>query len=397
LNTRTLLAGTAIGVVLGGILLNAPSVWAQLTVTDPISDVLNDTLITALQNAATAAISTLQNAVNDTLNTNLGDGGSIATTLRQGFTQEANYLKGQIGAVEQITDASNTAMALYQRQFRNVEIRDDHVTNPVHCASLDNQQAITIAAGQSWAVSQSIQQVADPRGEGGPNQPANAGQGQAVAAIDDLHRARYCSATDAEAGVCTPSANPNADQRASSLFGTGTYADQTAVTAANDYATHLIQPIVPAALRGSQLTSQSGREAAVRRREYNARMSLAHDVVDYAIAIQTPSVPLTPAQQQQLQNEGLPAATTGSWYQGLALEVDRRISDINWAAQLQAMPPASVEREIAMEIALNNYLQFQNFRVALYAAVTNAALLATSTERDFRPATQMPSPSIVAN
>jgi hypothetical protein len=393
LNRKSILTGTAIGITIGAVLLNAAPVLAQLAVTDPISD----TFISTLQAAATSAISTLQNTLSDVLNTNLGADGSIATTLREGFTQLTNFQKGQIGAQEQITDASNTAMALYQRQLRDAQIRDEHVANSQNCAAADNGEGIVVAAGQSWAVSQSVQQVSDPRGEGGPNQPAFAGQGQAVAAIDDLHRARYCSPVEAQAGACTLSANPNADQHAASLFGAGTYSNQDAVTAANDYVTHLIQPIVPAAIRGDQLLSQSGREAAVRRREYNARMSLAHDVADYALAIQTPSVPLTPAQRQQLQNEGLPAATTGSWYQVVGLEADRRVSDVNWAAQLEAMPPASVEREIATELALNNYLQFQNFRVALYAAVTNAALLAAQTEQNYHSATPMPSPSIVAN
>jgi hypothetical protein len=394
---RSLLATTAIGIVFAAALLGAEPSWADLPVVDPTEDGVLTTVIGTLQSATTSVITTLQNALNDTLNTTLGIDGSIATTLRQGFTQEANYLKGQIGAQEQITDASNTAMALYQRQLRDAQIRDEHVATPLNCAAIDNGEAIVVAAAQSWAVAQSMEQVSDPRGSGAPGQPAFTGAGQAVAAIDSLHRSRYCSANEAQAGACTLSPTPDADQTASSLFGPGTYANQTAVTTANDFATNLIQPIVPAAIRGDTLMSASGQEAAVRRREYDARMSLVHNVVDYAIAIQSPSVPLTAAQQQQLQNEGLPAATMGSWYQGVALEVDRRISDINWAATLQSMPPASVLREIATELALTNYIQFQEYRVDLYNAVTTAALLAAQTERDYRPPAAMPSPSIVSN
>jgi hypothetical protein len=397
MNRRSLLAGTAIGIIIGGIILNAPPIRAQIPVTDVTNDTILQTVVTLLQSATTSAISTLQNTLNDTLTTNLGDGGSISTTLREGFTQTTNFLKGQVGAQEQIADASNTAMALYQRQIRDAQIRDDHVPNPVQCSFADNSEGIVVAAAQSWAASQSLQQVSDPRGRGAPGQPAFAGQAQAVAAIDDLHRSRYCSQTEAQAGDCTLSTIPDADQQAASLFGPGSYANQASVTVANDYATHLIEPIVPAAIRGDALMSASGRESAVRRREYDARMSLAHNVVDYAIAIQTPSIPLTPSQQQQLQNEGLPPAAQGSWYQGLALEVDRRMGDVNWAAQLETMPPASVEREIAMELALNNYIQFQNFRVGLYNAVTMAAMLAAQTEQGYRPSAPMPSPSIVAN
>ena len=80
------------------------------------------------------------------------------------------------------------------------------------------------------------------------------------------------------------SSTPNA----STLFGTGTLAGQAGVTAANDFATNLIEPIVPAALRGDQLTSETGRNAAVRRRAYNARISLARHILDYAIGIQFP-------------------------------------------------------------------------------------------------------------
>ena len=60
------------------------------------------------------------------------------------------------------------------------------------------------------------------------------------------------------------------------------------------------------------MTSLGGQEALPRRRSYNARMSLAGSVLSYAIAIQTPSVPLSAQQQQQLRAQGLPAQATGS-------------------------------------------------------------------------------------
>ena len=66
----------------------------------------------------------------------------------------------------------------------------------------------------------------------------------------------------------------------SSLFGAGTYPDQTSVVAAKDYAINLIEPVAPGALRGDQLASVAGQDAAMRRRSYNARMSLAQSFVD---------------------------------------------------------------------------------------------------------------------
>jgi len=125
-------------------------------------------------------------------------------------------------------------------------------------------------------------------------------------------------------------------------------------------------------------------------------MSLAQSVVDQQIGMQTPSVPLTAQQQQYLQNMGLPAQTNGSWLQALQIEAERRVSDVTWASNLQAMPPASVEREIAIELALSNYLLFQNFKIALQHATISATQLAVTTARDFQPTVQMPTPSLAS-
>ena len=116
-----------------------------------------------------------------------------------------------------------------------------------------------------------------------------------------------------------------------------------------------------------------------------------------AIGQQTPGVTLTAQQQQLLTNEGLTVPASGSWLQALSLEVTRRISDVSWAAGLQAMPPASVEREIATELALSNYLALQNYRVTLLNATMSAAQLSATEEANFRPTTPMPSPSMASN
>jgi hypothetical protein len=81
----------------------------------------------------------------------------------------------------------------------------------------------------------------------------------------------------------------------------------------------------------------------------------------------------------------------------LSLEATRRISDVTWAAGLQAMPPASVEREIATELALSNYLAMQNYRVTLLNATVAATQLSATEEVHFHAATPMPSPSMASN
>jgi len=105
-------------------------------------------------------------------------------------------------------------------------------------------------------------------------------------------------------------------------------------------------------------------------------------------------VPLTATQKQQLTNEGLPQTNQGSWLQALTLEVDRRFSDLGWAVALQAMPPATVQREIATELALSNYLALQNYRVGLWQAALTATQVAQTEEINFRNAVPMPTPTI---
>src|SRR5438876_11678948 len=126
-------------------------------------------------------------------------------------------------------------------------------------------------------------------------------------------------------------------------------------------------------------------------------MSLSQSIIDQEIGMQTPSVPLTALQQQYLTNIGLPSQSNGSWLQVLQIESERRISDVTWAATLQSMPPASVEREIAIELALSNYLQFQIFKMGLQHTTITATQLAQSVERDFQPTVRMPAPSMAAS
>jgi hypothetical protein len=392
------LAGsTAIGIVIGAVVFNSLPAFADLPVIDPAS-ILQETGILNVLNTINGIESDVSKYTNEIFGA-LGDNtyGTVQQLLQEGFTQNANYAKAQVGAQQQITDASNMAMARFHRDMRNAQIRDEQTVSPNACTALDGGVSTQAAAVQAYDVAWTIGQIHDQRGEAGPGMPSYYGQAQGVASMANEHLSNYCDQNDVAAGLgCTLSMTPDADQQFASLFGSGTYTSQTAVNTAKDYAINLIEPVAPAALRGDQLASTQGQDAAVRRRSFNARMSLAQNYVDQIIGMNSPSVPLTAQQQQYLQDMGLPAQQTGSWFQALQIEAERRISDVNWAATLQGMPPATVNREIAIELALNNYLQFQLFKTALQTGTINATQLAQTAEHDFSPTVQMPTPSIAS-
>ena len=390
--TKRSLLATVAGVALGGILFNAVPALADLPVTDPASD----TILNAIESGFEKAISTIgtnsTNALTDLTNPN-----SVSSLLTAGFSQNANYSKAQIGAQEQVADATNTIMTHFQLNVRDSEMRDEHTTSPLHCTAIDSGQTVAAASKQGSQTQLSIEHITDQRGEGEPGFPAYYGTAQAMQAASNLHHTRYCSALEAESGACSQTNTPDGDERASSLFGNGNLQNVDGLNAANDYASNLIQPIVPAAIRMDQLNSIAGQDAYTKRRSYNARMSLARSILSWAIGLQAPGVNLTSDQQTELTNEGLPASTTGSWLQILALEVNRRVGDVAWAAGLQQMTPASVQREIAMELALGNYIALQNFRAGLIGSSINATQMAIAEEAAYRPMLDMPSPSVTAS
>jgi len=406
---RLQLAGaTAIGIVLGAVAFNAVTAEAQMAVIDVkaiAQEIKNSEIFQAIQavvttmNATISDIKTLVSPIGDILK-QIGDGtfGTVQQLLQEGFTQNANYARAQVGAAQQIVDASNTAMSLFHRDMRNAQMRDEQAVSPVHCTALDGGVSTQSAAVQAFTVGATIAAIHDQRAEAGPNMPSYYGAGQGVASINQEHVSYYCDQLEASAGLCPSglSATPDADQQYSSFFGGGTYASQATVNAAKDYAINLIEPVAPPPLRGDQLTALQGQDAAVRRRSFNARMSLAQSYVDMQIGMQTPSVPLTAQQQQFLTGLGLPPQTNGSWLQALQIEAERRISDVGWNASLQSMPPASVEREIAIELALSNYLLFQIFKTGLHTGTISAAQLAEIAEHNFQPAVRMPTPSMTA-
>jgi hypothetical protein len=99
------------------------------------------------------------------------------------------------------------------------------------------------------------------------------------------------------------------------------------------------------------------------------------------VGMQTPSVPLTTIQTQLPQYTELPTQSNGSWLQALQIEAERRISDPTWNANLHDMAPASVQREIASEMAMNNYLMFQTYKMQTMLASIDGARLAENTQR----------------
>lgn len=319
-----------------------------------------------------------------------------------GFTQTANYLKGQIAAQQQIADGSNTAMARFQRNVRSAQIRDEHIATPAACESLDNGQAITIGAGQSWIVATSLTAVANRRREAGPDTPAWHGEGQAAADRARLHRNRYCSELEAAEGVCQLTDRPNGDVRSASMTGGLSYGPRPEnINAAIDFSIMALQPVPLRALRGDELRAAQSQDIKLWRDRYLANMSLAQDVHTRYIARRAETVTLTPAQRAQQQAQGLVVTERGSWLQAAELEVNRRMSGRAWNAAIWRMPPASVLREMASMQALGLHLQLESLRVQEDVANTSAALLAARVESDtgrpqdaFKRLTTLPTPQV---
>ena len=402
----TITSAAALGIMVGAVLFNARPAYADIPVIDITSIVKEIQQISILQNIV-SVIQTVQSTMNSLLGANgpiasvLGNNtyGTVQQLLQEGFTQEANYSKASVGAQEQIADASNEAMAQYDLQLRDAEIRDQQTASPEQCAALDGGVAIQAAAEQSYDVGYDIARTQDWRDESLPNEPSYYAAAQGDAAASQEHLANYCDPNDVAAGLCASytTATMDTDQSFSSLFGGGSYTTQEALNTANVYATNLIEPVAPAALRGGQLNSLEGLDAAVKRRSYNARISAAQTYVDTIVGMQSASVPPTSTQAAFIAAIGLPADANISWLQALQLESERPFSDINWNAELQAMPPASVERTIATELALNNYLLFQVYKSGLQRGVLTAAHLAVDTEHDYMPTSPLPTPSVAAS
>ena len=404
MNRLGLLGTTAVAFVLGGVVMNARPALAQLatidvaSITQQLKSFAQETGILQVLQAMNTVQTTINNTMKD-INTAIGGTayGDTNTLLRNGFTQNANYSKAAVGAQQQIADASNTAMTAVQKSFRNAQIRDEHTLSPQACTALNFGQSVTVAAGQSWRVSQAIGVVTDRRGQGLPGTPAYAGEGQAAAAITQLHLTRYCSENEAQAGLCTlDPTRQNLDQDASSLIGVSAYNPTGGVDAANDFATNIVQPVVPGASRGDALTSVVGQDAEAHRRGYNAKISLARSVANDVIASRTNSVNLTADEKQQMTDEGLTPTDQSSWLGAMELEVNRRAGGVAWQASLQGMPPKSVMVEIATELAMTNYIELQRLKLEQQHTLVSASLLATAAQSELKPVASMPTPQMAS-
>jgi hypothetical protein len=178
---KQLLASTAAGILVGGILFNAAPAKAEGY---PVFDYAMNFAMGVFQKAFDKAMTGLSDAV-----TNIGN--IFDKGITSLGTQNANYSKASISAQEQIADATNAVMARNARDIRNVQIRDEHVLSPQACASLDGGQLVAVSAGQSWKVSNGISDITDKRTQGLPSTPAWEGQGQATQAVNQVHLSRY--------------------------------------------------------------------------------------------------------------------------------------------------------------------------------------------------------------
>src|SRR5208283_46120 len=134
-------ASLVLGMTIGAITFNLVPARAQLAVIDVkaiAQEIKNSEIFQAIQAVTTtmnATISDIKTLLSPTgaIASLLGDGtlGSVTQLLHDGFTQLSNYAKGQIGAFEQLFDASNTSMARFHRDVRNAQMRDEHTPNPM--------------------------------------------------------------------------------------------------------------------------------------------------------------------------------------------------------------------------------------------------------------------------
>lgn len=336
--------------------------------------------ILAAISTAQSALSTATNTARDVLNKTLG---GIDGDLGKGFGQLTNYLKGQVGAQEQIADANNMVQAQIAKDVRHAEIQDLHAVNRQDCLNLEGGQAQVVAARQASdvAVALDIAKGARTRAEKGT--PSWAGGGQGAQANNNAHFSKYCDDAEADAGLCTlPDATmKGADQAATSMFTPPAYHGKDAMDRANAYALTLIEPVAPAAQRGSAITSTVGQQELPFRRSYNAALHLAHMIADHVLSQRAETITLTAAQKAEAQREGLAVTDQGSSWEATELEINRKYSGTDWQADLQAMSSdKSVLIQIALLDAQRNWLLWNAYKLQEMTAVADAKRLAIAAD-----------------
>jgi hypothetical protein len=379
--SRTLLAAVAFAFIAGTCAAPRPA-YADLSAAAIVA------AIGALEKAIGVGLTSVQNGLNSTLNI-------MNTTLMSGFSQISNYLKAQVGAQEQIADANNMVQARLARDVRNAQLRDDHSVNRQDCLNLEGGQVAVVAAHNGTEVARALDAGQDERTQARKGTPSWTGAAQGAQANNNHHFSLYCSDAEAEAGICSlaSAAEQDADQEADSLFGPPAYPDTSSITAANDYVTTLIQPVAPAALRGTALTSIEGQSALPLRRSYDAAISLALHIGHDILGWHANTVTLSPAQQAEATREGISNTNIGSAFEATELEINRKYSGTDWQADLQAMPSSkSVLVQIALLDAQRNWLLWQQFKLEQQRALVDANRLSIEASGHL-PISPMPTPT----
>lgn len=332
--------------------------------------------ILAAISAAQSALSTATNTAKEVLNNTLG---GIDGDLGKGFGQLTNYLKGQVGAQQQIADANNMVQAELAKEVRHAEIQDLHAVNRQDCLNLEGGQAQIVAARQASDVAVALDVAKGARTRAEKGTPSWEGGGQASQANNNAHFSKYCDDAEADAGLCKlPDATmKGADQAATSMFTPPVYHGQDAIDRANAYGVTLIEPVAPAAQRGSAITSTAGQQQLPFRRSYNAALHLAHMIVDHVLSQRAETITLSAAQKAEAQREGLTVTDQGSSWEATELEINRKYSGTDWQADLQAMSSdKSVLIQIALLDAQRNWLLWNAYKLQEMTAVADAKRLA---------------------
>lgn len=345
--------------------------------------------ITTMQGVLNGAMGAVQKAVSTGM-------GLLNKVTGDGFTQLSNYMKAQVGAQQQIANADNMVQLRSMRDIRNAGLRDNYTTNREDCLNLNGGQSVVVAASNANDVARALATAKTQRGTAGPGTPSYNGGAQGVEASNQLHARQFCDANDAEAGLCSlpkSSALQDADQDAGNAIGVLTYPDQGSIDAAAAYESNLIQPVAPPDLRGGARSSAAGRNMAPLRRSYNAAMSLSHEIANGVIGAHAQTVTLTAAQKEEQVHEGLPSSDKVSVNEAAELEVNRRYSGLQYQKDLQAMPPGKpVEIQIAMMLAQQNWILWQQYKLQQQQALAVATLLAHSAEDRLKSPSTLPAP-----
>lgn len=332
--------------------------------------------ISTAQGAITAVTTTAQNVINGTL-------GLMNDKLGMGVSQITNYLKGQIGAQQQIADANNMVQAELAKEVRHAEIQDLHAVNRQDCLNLEGGQAQVVAARQASDVAVALDVAKGARTRAEKGTPSWAGSGQGAQANNNAHLGKYCDDAEADAGLCKlpDDTMKGADQAATSMFTPLVYHGKDAMDRANAYAVTLIEPVAPGAQRGSAITSTAGQQELPFRRSYNAALHLAHMIADHVLSQRAETITLTAAQKAEAQREGLAVTDQGSSWEATELEINRKYSGTDWQADLQAMSSVkSVLIQIALLDIQRNYLLWNSYKLQEMTAVAEAKRLAIAAD-----------------